>query len=264
MSEDILAKAKALLGDSYTRKELPAASPESVARAKEALKPQGSLDVYIVFDTTGSMSTYINQVKADLAEVTSSLLDEKSDIRLSMNGIGDHCDGNNWLQMYALTNQPEEVRGSIESIVMTDGGDTPEAYECMAFAMSRRLPEESKGRKRAVVLIADSVPHGMIDAPCSPQIDYKEAFEALKTVCDGFYFVGCEEQNYAHQRKLIDSTKKDKEQFIPLGSMIDTLPHLLVALAKKAESAKALSDYLKRLELEHAEQATAIRGLLGR
>jgi hypothetical protein len=179
-----------------------------------------------------------------------------------MNGVGDHCDGANVLQMYALTADAAEAQGSIDSIVGTHGGDEPEAYECMAVALAKRLPVESAGRKRAVVLVGDSVPHGMNNDPCENNVDYAAAFEALKTLCDAFYLVGCEPQMYSQQRKLIDPKKKDREQFIPLGKMVDVLPTLLAALAKKTESEKALVDYLKLVERQNPDAARKVSGLL--
>lgn len=261
---DALERAKALLGNKYDdkRKELPAGTA-SLERAREVLSTKSGLDVYVVFDTTGSMDSYVDAVRKDIGDVTASVLDGKSDIRLSINGVGDHCDGDDVIQMYALTNKPEEVYGSIENIAMTGGGDEPEAYECMALAMAERIPNESAGRKRAVVFIGDSVPHGIIDEPCECNVDYENAFKAMKMVCDGFYFVGCNQGSYKYQKKLIE-TGTEKEQFIPLGSMVGTLPQLLIALAKKSESEKAFNDYMKLLEASNAGQAGKIKGLLGK
>lgn len=260
-SDDILEKAKALLGNSASAqpKALGAAGAKALpGRAAEALKSSG-LDVYVAFDTTGSMSSYINVVRNNIDEVTTKLLDDSFDLRLSMNGIGDHCDGRNWIQMYELSADPAEVRGSIEDIVMTGGGDMPEAYECLALQMAQRIPRDSEKRKRAVVLIGDSVPHGMMDSECIKGVNYQDAFKAMKTVCDAFYFVGCEEQMYAQQRKLIEKGSS-KEKFIPLGDMVDVLPALLIALAKKSQSEKALNDYLTQLDVGKAQK---IYGLLG-
>ena len=264
MTDDVLKRAKALLGKDYAadRKALPGNT--GMAKARDILEAKGCLDVYVVFDTTGSMASYVNEVRDNLAQVTDALLDGKSDVRISVNGVGDHCDGANVLQMYVLTSDAAEAQGSIDSIVMTHGGDDPEAYECAALALAKRLPEESAGRKRAVVLVGDSVPHGMVDGPCERNVDYATAFKAMKTLCDAFYFVGCEPQMYGQQRKLIDSGRKDREQFIPLGKMVDVLPTLLAALAKKAESEKALADYLALVGESNPEAAQKVAGLLTR
>ena len=264
MTDDVLKRAKALLGKDYAadRKALPGNT--GMAKARDILEAKGGLDVYVVFDTTGSMEAYIGEVRENLAQVTDAILGEKSGTRLSINGVGDHCDGGNMLQMYALTSDAAEAQGSIDSIAMTDGGDAPEAYECAALALAKRLPAESAGRKRAVVLVGDSVPHGMIDQPCENGVDYATAFEALKTLCDGFYLVGCNPQSYSHQRVLINPERKDREQFIPLGDMVDVLPTLLAAIAKKTESEKALADYLALVGKNNPEAAQKVAGLLTR
>ncbi|MFC1686925.1 vWA domain-containing protein [Nanoarchaeota archaeon] len=259
--KDLITRAKGLI---HKEKETYVSSrkPTSLGEAKKLIdSAKSGLDVYINFDTTGSMHSYISAVRDNLETVTDALLNEDS-IRLSINGIGDHCDGEDWIQMYALTNSPEETRGAIESIRGTYGGDEPEAYECWALALAKRIPKESVGRKRAVVLVADSVPHGMIDSECSHAGSYQQAFEALKTLSDGFYFVGCNPQMYSLQKQLIDPDRKDKEQFISLDDMVDVLPELLVALAKKTESETVLRKYLEKLGLEKPEGARKVHGLL--
>ncbi len=258
-SDDILKRARALVSASAGTPAKSYSGTLASARALVEAKEAG-LDVYIAFDTTGSMGSYIDVVRENLETVTQNLLSESSTTRISMNGVGDHCDGEDCLQLYALTKDPKEVRSVMNAIRMTNGGDEPEAYECLALELARYIPTASERRKRAVVLVADSVPHGMVDGPCERQIDYHKTFEALKAVCEGFYLVGCNPQTYSHQRQLIDPARKDKERFIPLGDMVNVLPELLVALAKKTESAAKLEEYMKRLA---PKTATAIRGMLG-
>lgn len=261
MEKDLIAKARSLMpkGENTPLPDRKTFSLDEARRIAEGTK--AGLDVYLAFDTTGSMHPYIDTVRDNIETVTDALLNEGS-IRLSLNGIGDHCDEGDWLQMYALSNQPEEVQGAIESIRMTHGGDEPEAYECLALALAKRIPQESAGRKRAIVLVADSVPHGMVDGECSRAGSYEQAFEALKTLSDGFYLVGCAPQMYSLQRGLINPEREGREQFIPLGDMVEVLPELLVALAKKTESEKSLQQYLEKLSLEKPNGARKIFGLL--
>jgi len=257
MNEDLLKKARALAASAPT-KTLPTGNSAIDMVRKYMEAPKSGLDVYIAIDTTGSMSPYVNEVRSNIGTVTNELLKGSSDIRISINGVGDHCDGENCLQLYAPTSDSAQVHGAIKAIVMTNGGDEPEAYECLALALTQYIPTDSKNRRRAVVLIGDSVPHGMLDAPCVNGVDYRKAFEGLKVLCNGFYVVGCEPQMYSHQRKLID-LNKENEQLIPLGDMASLLPSLLVALAKKTESASALEAYMKQL---NPEVSGKIRGLL--
>ena len=266
MTDDLLKRAQALVpAGAGMPSRLEARRPEySLDKVRDTLsKSRTGLDAYLIFDTTGSMQTYIDAARQSIDDLTSELLKNGDDVRISINGIGDHCDGEQWLQMYALSKKPEEVKGAIESIVLTNGGDEPEAYECLATILAKRLPKESEGRKRVVVLVADSLPHGMNDEECQYcSGGYKNAFSAMKVVTDGFYLVGCNLQTYSQQRELIDSSNPEKEQFIPLGKMVGVLTPLMVALAKKQQSEKALLGYLNNLSLSNPETAKAVRGLL--
>jgi hypothetical protein len=262
MNKNLLARAKALTASST--KALPERTGYALDSAKKIIEtPKTGLDVYMCFDTTGSMGRYIREVRRQIDTVVGSLFNEGSSMRVSMNGVGDHCDGANCLQLYELSSNPEEVRGALDNIVMTGGGDEPEAYECLALELAQHIPKASADRRRAVVLVADSVPHGMIDGPCVNGVDYEGAFAALKTLSEGFYFVGCNPQMYGYQRQLIDPSKKDREQFIPLGEMTSLLPELLVALAKKTDSPAALREYMETLTTRAPENAGKIKGLLG-
>ncbi len=248
MTNNLLSRAQSLLGSTN------ASTAPRLTGTAPTYQPQG-LDLYVLMDTTGSMDTYISTVRDNIDTVNRELLTDKNDVRISINGVGDHCDGSDYLQMYALSSNPAEIRGALENIVMTSGGDEPEAYECAALALAQRIPKESIGRKRAVVLIGDSYPHGMKDASCG--VDYQAAFSAMKTLVDGFYVVGCEPQNYNLQRQLV--TNNGKEYHIPLGDMVDVLPQLLIAMARKTQSPLALANYLNTLG---RDDAAKIRGFL--
>jgi hypothetical protein len=224
------------------------------------------LDLYVVFDTTGSMGKYIDAVRKDIDAVTSEIL-SKSNVRISVNGVGDHYDGDKMLQMHALTDKPHETKRSIESIAMTNGGDEAEAYECMAMELAKMLPSDSKDRNRAVVFVADALPHGMSadygvhmrDDGCPAGIDYRQAFKSLQEQCDAFYFVGCNPRHYDIQQKLVDP---EKGLFIKLDNMVGVLPDLLIAMTRKSQSEAAYQEYMNRLEAKNPEAAQKIYALL--
>jgi len=53
---------------------------------------QSKLDMVIAFDTTGSMSSYINDVKARAVEITTNLFKNTTDLRISIVAFGDYVD----------------------------------------------------------------------------------------------------------------------------------------------------------------------------
>ena len=222
--DEILAKAKALLssrGNNSNEKRLgsgssgreerllPGDEPQAVlnSAARVLLQPRRELDVYIAFDTTYSMQPYIDAVRRNIGTVTDELLGQG--LRISINGVSDHSCGETYLQTNALTISPAEVKLSLDKMVIetTSNDDVPEAYECLALNLAERIPVESAGNKRAVILIGDSIPHGMkqdsyTDYGCPLKVDYAAAFRAMKKLCDGFYFVGCDKSNYELQSSL--------------------------------------------------------------
>jgi len=271
MDSDVLKRAKALLGTSSEVKSGTKLLHTENEDARKVLnsamsvlqRSAGNLDVYIAFDTTESMRPYIETVRRNIGVVTDALLGES--MRISLNGIADHCDRQRWIQIHKLSDNSQKVKRALESIVIVNGGDIPEAYECLALHLAERIPQESSENKRAVVLVGDSIPHGMPqsryrDDGCPQHVDYARAFEAMRKVCHGFYFVGCDPQNYDLQRELVGQSPTNR--FVPLGSMVEILPQLLVAMAKKTESPKAYSNYIKQLEAQDPSKARKVAGLL--
>lgn len=266
MADNVLARAKALLGARSDAKLLGTEKNNQQGVMNSALKvlqrPTRDLDVYITFDTTFSMQPYVDIVRKNIDLVTQELLNQG--LRISVNGVSDHSCGETYLQMHALTTIPAEAKRVLEAIVVETRGndDFPEAYECLALRLAERIPKESAGNRRAVVLIGDSFPHGMgylIDRGCPFGVDYAQAFDAMKKMCDQFYFVGCDQDHYSFQRRLVSA---EHERFVPLGSMVDTLPQLIIAMAKKTQSQKAYSNYMRQLEAQSPDQARKIAGLL--
>lgn len=52
----------------------------------------GMLDMVIAFDTTGSMSAYINAVKTHVKELVPKLFSSNPDLRIGIVAFGDYCD----------------------------------------------------------------------------------------------------------------------------------------------------------------------------
>ena len=55
----------------------------------------GKLDLVIAFDTTGSMSTYIDEVRKNVTTLIPALFSENEDLKLGIVAFGDYCDMKN-------------------------------------------------------------------------------------------------------------------------------------------------------------------------
>lgn len=149
-------------------------------------------DLILAFDTTGSMRPWIQNVREKVDYLCRGLF-TLMDIRIGLVGVGDHCDGPWMLQSYPPSGDLEELRRATFAIRGTCGGDYPEAFECL-FQHLNTDPMWTYERPTVLVLITDSVPHGMSgegDAGCPDGVDAREELDALMTRVKSFYLVNC-------------------------------------------------------------------------
>lgn len=139
-------------------KELP--------KVVEPSTTDGMLDMVIAFDTTGSMSAYINAVKTHVKELVPKLFSSNPNLRIGIVAFGDYCDmksKDNFGKAYQvldLTNNENEVISFVKNAQDTSGGDGDEFYELVI----KKITEETswrEGSTKAVLLIADARPHGI-------------------------------------------------------------------------------------------------------
>lgn len=168
-------------------KELP--------KVVESSTTDGMLDMVIAFDTTGSMSAYINAVKTHVKELVPKLFSSNPDLRIGIVAFGDYCDmrsKDNFGKAYQvldLTNDENKIIKFINEAQNTSGGDGDEFYELVI----KKITEETvwrEGSTKAVLLIADAAPHRVgytyKSIVSNAQIDWKE--EAKKASKLGIKF----------------------------------------------------------------------------
>lgn len=166
-------------------------------KAKESTttSSDGRLDMVIAFDTTGSMSSYIEAVKKHVKELIPKLFKQNPDLRIGIVAFGDYCDmpskdrfGKAY-QVCELTDNGNRLIEFITKAQNTSGGDGDEFYELVI----KKIVEETnwrEGSTKAVLLIADAEPHKVgysySDRVVNNQIDWKE--EAKKAAEKGIKF----------------------------------------------------------------------------
>lgn len=133
---------------------------------KEVPSSDGILDMVIAFDTTGSMSSYIDAVKKHVTELVPKLFKANPNLRLGIVAFGDYCDmrgkddfGSAY-QVLNLTNDEETIIEFVQGAKDTYGGDGDEFYELVI----KKIVEETNWRDnstKAVLLIADARPHSI-------------------------------------------------------------------------------------------------------
>lgn len=131
---------------------------------KKSPKTKVSTDIVIAFDTTGSMASYISDVKKHVKSLIPDLFAKTENLKIKIVAFGDYCDmlskdnfGNAY-QECELTNNENELLNFVSTAKNTRGGDNDEFYELVI----KKITEETKWRKdsnRSILLIADAGPH---------------------------------------------------------------------------------------------------------
>ncbi len=108
----------------------------------------------ILFDATGSMQPYWDNVSGSLREICSrlSLIGGAPSVRIT--AYRDDCDGDRILEQTRWTTDVADLHGFISHIVCSGGGDTPEAVD---RALSTALTHQE--HIDVVILVGDAPPH---------------------------------------------------------------------------------------------------------
>lgn len=121
--------------------------------------PDNAFDILFSFDTTGSMSRAIEEVKGRVGDMISRLKSDIPFIRIGVIAHGDYCDKDVFYleQHLDFSSDIVQLQNFVNGIEGTGGGDPEECYEYV-LRMARGL-SWAPGSQRALVVIGDSVPH---------------------------------------------------------------------------------------------------------
>jgi len=128
--------------------------------SEEAEKIMGSIGkkpaIVFAFDTTGSMSGCIANVRKNIKELAEKLFEEIPGLKMGLIAHGDYCDGEKCYQQLDLTGEISDIINFIEKNHTTSGGDADECYEYVfRRAIELSWPEEGG----TLVMIGDCAPH---------------------------------------------------------------------------------------------------------
>ena len=150
-------------------------------------KMSTSYDVVISFDTTGSMSQCLREVRRKVQEITLRLFKEIPNIRIGIVAHGDYCDEkSSYLMKHVdLSTDSGKIVEFIQNVGDTGGGDFPEAYEYVLREVQKL--DWSSDSMRALVMIGDAYPHAKEDNP--HKIDWKEEVQEIKKMAINIYSI---------------------------------------------------------------------------
>ena len=116
------------------------------------------LDIMFIMDCTGSMASWIEASKKELAIIINCIQEQHQGIqvRLSFVAYRDFCDKIQY-EIKEFTSDVESVKKFIEKLTATGGGDEAED---VAGGLSHALQQSWKAKAKYAVFIADSPAHG--------------------------------------------------------------------------------------------------------
>lgn len=139
------------------------------------------VNIVISFDTTGSMSPCIAEVKRNVEQLTQKLFNEIPNLKIGIISHGDYCDKENCISIMDLNNNVDNINNFIKNAKNTGGGDFPECYELVlreTLKLSWDMDAaDTTDTIKCIVLIGDAPPHERNENP--QKIDWREEAEKL-------------------------------------------------------------------------------------
>ena len=137
------------------------------------------IQIAFSFDTTGSMSQCIDEVKGRLRDSIERLLSDIPNLEISILAHGDYCDEEHFYVTKSInfTNDIGALCDFVKDVEGTGGGDFEECYEHVLHIIRNELPWKPYAKK-SIVMLGDAAPHAS-DYPLNvKKLDWKE--EAMK------------------------------------------------------------------------------------
>ena len=178
---------------------------EGILRLESKLLPEtpvANIEICFSFDTTGSMSTFVDEVKEKMKDIIKWLTTDIPNIRISIIAHGDYCDYKKYvLKRIDLSNDPTAISEFIKTAEETFGGDKEECIE-LVMREAQNLNWTPTSAK-ALVIISDSIPH----APNEYfQIDWRHELNVLKGMGVKVYGVSCGKSNQEFFKDICEET----------------------------------------------------------
>lgn len=244
------------------------------SRQTKASDANTLLQIAFLFDTTGSMYPFFKQGKKGIAEISRKVSEKHPHTQFSYVAYKNHgdeekfFDGTHAFFATPFTNNPREIEIAMEKIRNGGGGDGLTALECVLHFLTHQASWDLSATK-AVVLIGDMPPHGVLDkiGDCPHEVDYRAEVASLKSKGIKIYSVFCceEEDLHSSRKKRVKEffkwiAKETDGKYLELAE-INELVDLMTGICMKETG--HLEEFIQELKIRRPQlpQSTA-RALL--
>jgi hypothetical protein len=180
--------------------------PKAFHKAAKAIKgkkppktaPQ-LVEVLVSFDTTGSMSHALHEVRAGIITLLNEMFRDVPNLRIGLLAHGDYCDKTNprsyLTKQVGLTDDKKKLIDFVNTTGDTSGGDAAECYEHVLWCAKHF--RWTHGSKRVLVMIGDDVPHAANDRQNEARLDWRTELGDLHGMGVQIYGVQAGTHHYA-------------------------------------------------------------------
>jgi len=218
-----------------------------------------NIDLAFTFDTTGSMSPCIFEVRRRITETTKRLFKDLPGLRVAILAHGDYCDRDKAYvtQWIDFTADSPTVVDFVKKVGRTDGGDEAECYELVLHEANQFSWRDDA--EKVLVMVGDEVPHRAEEDQNFLHLDWTNEAQNLAGRGILIYGVQCLRKHWADFfwkgiAQIGNGVRVELHQF-------SNIVELIHAVAYKQAGGEALQGYANELESK-GEITRAIAGFL--
>ncbi|KAK3092258.1 hypothetical protein FSP39_000425 [Pinctada imbricata] len=217
-----------------------------------AVPPGGPFEICFSFDTTGSMSSSITEVKGRVQDMIQRLQADIPGIRIAVFAHGDYCDKNSSYvtKHIDFSTNVADLCKWVKNVGSTGGGDSDECYELVLHEVQDL--SWTPGSQRALVMIGDANPHEPNYPQNTLKLDWRKEADKLAAMAVRIYSVYVNRCSgatnfYNEIAKRTGGRKVDLENF---SNMFD----FIMAICYREHGAEFLDVYEKEVRARDASK----------
>lgn len=187
--------------------------------------PNGNMEIVFSFDTTGSMYSYLDEVRGRVSDMVQRLQADIPGIKMAIFAHGDYCDRSTYITKYVdLTDDVAKLVDFVQNVERTGGGDADECYELVLHEVRTKL-SWTPGTQRALVMIGDCNPHEPNYPQNTMKLNWRNEADSLAKIGVRIYSVQCGGSTDLHFYS--DIAKRTQGKHLKLGDFKNLFDFLM-------------------------------------
>lgn len=197
------------------------------------------IDIVFSFDTTGSMSGCIGQVRKKVDSLVDELFDKIPGINIGIVSHGDYCDKDLLMSHIDISKDKDSIKKFIKESKNTSGGDFPEAYEYVLKQVQNF--KWTSTTSRILVIIGDAYPHEAKDNPYN--IDWRKEVAELKSMGITIFSVQCLNSRNSMSKTFYKYISSNTNGYHLYLDQFQYISEMMMAICFKQMSEENLQNY---------------------